>query len=75
MATRPNAGHVTGPLVEKAGFEPKPSGSPVPAVVLACLRPDETVAVVAGFVDGGGVDDALVVPLQRVFFGKSRPAD
>ena len=57
MATSPKAGHVTGPLVENP-VAPDPSGSPVPAVVLAYLT-DEAAAAPAldGGGGGGGADD------------------
>ena len=47
MATSPKAGQVTGPRVENAGPAlPNPSGSPVPAVVLAYLIAGGTTVVV-----------------------------
>jgi hypothetical protein len=44
MDTSPNAGHVTGPRVEKFVLvAPNPAGSPVPAVVLEYLVEDDEV--------------------------------
>lgn len=62
MATNPNAGHVTGPRVEKP-VVPDPSGSPVPAVVFAYFT-DVAAAPALLFDDGGGGE--LDPELERV---------
>lgn len=56
MDTSPNAGHVTGPRVEKFVLvAPNPAGSPVPAVVLEYLVEDDEVAGLAAA--AAAVDD------------------